>query len=188
LEFYRGARAIQVCTRQNLAAAGVELVRRNPRRYGGYVVHLGVVLMFVGFAGSAFNQEATVELKPANQVRFAGYELRLAGVRPVENDNYAAQSAVVEISRNGRTVGSLRPERRFYKASGQAVSEVAIRRGLDEDLYLNFAGLSEDDQRAVLQAYVFPLVSWIWIGSVVLVLGGCVCLVPSAKPQAARAA
>ncbi len=182
LEFYRGARAIQARTRQNLAAAGVELVRRNPRRYGGYVVHLGVVLMFVGFAGSAFNQEATVELKPANQVRFAGYVLRLAGVRPVENDNYAAQAAVVEISRNGRTVGSLRPERRFYKASGQAVSEVAIRRGLDEDLYLNFAGLSEDDQRAVLQAYVFPLVSWIWIGSVVLVLGGCVCLVPAATP------
>jgi cytochrome c-type biogenesis protein CcmF len=103
-------------------------------------------------------------------------------VRPLENENYAAQAAVVEVSRNGRALGSLRPERRFYKASGQATSEVAIRRGLNEDLYLNFAGLSEDDQRAVLQAYVFPLVSWIWIGSVVLALGGCICLMPSMKP------
>ena len=182
LEFYRGARAIQARTRQNLLAAGIELTRRNPRRYGGYIVHLGVVLMFLGFAGSAFNQEATVELKPANHARFGSYELRLAGVRPLENENYAAQAAVVEVSRNGRALGSLRPERRFYKASGQATSEVAIRRGLNEDLYLNFAGLSEDDQRAVLQAYVFPLVSWIWIGSVVLALGGCICLMPSMKP------
>jgi len=145
------------------------------------------VLMFVGFTGSAFNQEATVELKPAAQARIGQYELRLAGVRPGDNANYAAQTAVVEVSRNGRSLGGLRPERRFYKAGGQTTSEVAIRRGLVEDLYLNFAGLSDDDQRAVLQAYVFPLVSWIWIGSVVLGVGACICLIPSVKPQAARA-
>lgn len=181
-EFYRGARAMEARTARGLLASAVELARRNTRRYGGYIVHLGVVLMFVGFTGSAFNREATLELKPANQVRFAHYELRLAGVRPSDNPNYAAQTALVEVSRNGRSMGGLRPQRRFYKASGQTTSEVAIRRGLLEDLYLNFAGLSEDDQRAVLQAYVFPLVSWVWIGSVVLVLGGCICLVPSSKP------
>jgi len=185
-EFYRGARAIQARTRQNLPAAAVELARRNTRRHGGYIVHLGVVLMFVGFTGSAFNQEATVELKPAAQARLGHYELRLASVRPVENENYAGQTALVEVSQNGRPLGSLRPERRLYKSGGQTTSNVAIRRGLTEDLYLNFAGLSEDNQRAVLQAYVFPLVSWIWIGSVVLVLGGCICLVPSAKPGHSR--
>ncbi|MBM3747308.1 MAG: heme lyase CcmF/NrfE family subunit, partial [Acidobacteria bacterium] len=186
-EFYLGARAVRARTGQGLAAAAVELSRRNTRRYGGYIVHLGVVLMFLGFTGSAFNQEATVELKPAGQARIGQYELRLAGVRPGDNANYAAQTAVVEVSRNGRSLGGLRPERRFYKAGGQTTSEVAIRRGLIEDLYLNFAGLSDDDQRAVLQAYVFPLVSWIWIGSVVLGLGACICLIPSAKPRAARA-
>jgi len=184
-EFYRGTRAMQARTGQSLWPSAVELIRRNTRRYGGYIVHLGVVLMFVGFTGSAFNQQATLELKPGAQARLGQYELRLAGVSPVDNPNYAAQTAVVEVSRNGRAAGALRPERRFYKAGGQAISDVAIRRGLLEDLYLNFAGLSEDGQRAVLQGYVFPLVSCIWIGSAVLVLGGSICLVPSrAEPQA----
>ncbi len=178
-EFYRGARAVEARTGQRLLLAGVELVRSNTRRYGGYIVHLGIVLMFIGFTGSAFNQEATLELKPGSLTRFGGYELRLAGVRPVENQNYAAHIASVEVRRGGRSLAGLHPERRFYKSSGQASSQVAIRRGLVEDLYLNFAGLSEDDQRAVIQAYVFPLVSWIWVGSVVLVLGGSICLVPS---------
>ena len=73
----------------------------------------------------------------------------------------------------------MEPARRFYKASQQPTSEVAIRRRLNEDLYLNFAGVSNDNQRAVIQAYVFPLVSWIWIGFWVLAIGTLVCLIPS---------
>src|SRR5690606_3133608 len=71
------------------------------------------------------------------------------------------------------------PERRFYNASRQNTSEVSIRRSPREDLYLNFAGMSQDGEKAVIQAYVFPLVSWIWAGAWILFLGTFVCLVPS---------
>jgi cytochrome c-type biogenesis protein CcmF len=74
---------------------------------------------------------------------------------------------------------TLEPERRLYKASGQPTSEVSIRRRLNEDVYLNFAGLSQDGSKAIIQAYVFPLVSWIWVGFWVLLFGTLVCLVPS---------
>ena len=80
----------------------------------------------------------------------------------------------------------MEPERRFYKASQQPTSEVAIRRRLNEDLYLNFAGVSTDNQRAVIQAYVFPLVSWIWIGYWVLAIGTLVCLVPEQSASVVR--
>ena len=82
--------------------------------------------------------------------------------------------------RNGENIGVLEPERRLYKSSGQPTSEVAIRRRPNEDLYLNFAGTSQSDSsKAIMQAYVFPLVSWIWIGFWVLLFGTLVCLVPS---------
>ena len=96
-----------------------------------------------------------------------------------ENDNYAWQRLTIDASRGSTSLGTLEPERRFYKASQQPTSEVAIRRRLNEDLYLNFAGVSTDNQRAVVQAYVFPLVSWIWIGFWVLAMGTLVCLIPS---------
>ena len=89
--------------------------------------------------------------------------------------------------KNGEMLGTLEPEKRFYKASKQGTSEVGIRVRPNEDLYLNFGGMSDDNQRAVIQAYVFPLVSWIWIGTLVVIFGTLVCLVPSkVKLQYAR--
>ena len=85
----------------------------------------------------------------------------------------------MEVSKNGEVLGELKPEKRFYKASRHSTSEVGIRQRPNEDLYLNFGGMSDDNKRAVIQAYVFPLVSWIWIGGLVLIGGTFVCLVPS---------
>jgi cytochrome c-type biogenesis protein CcmF len=86
---------------------------------------------------------------------------------------------IAEVSLGGKSLGTLEPEHRFYKSSQQPTSEVAIRRRLNEDLYINFAGPSTDNTKAVVQAYVFPLVSWIWIGFWVLAMGTLVCLIPS---------
>ena len=178
-EFYKGARAIRTRTGRNLLLAAVELTHRNTRRYGGYIVHLAIVLMFIGFTGSAFNLDTTAQVKVGDTIRLGRYDIKVKDVRESDNENYSSSLAVVEVFANGRWLGSLEPERRFYKASRQGTSEVAIRRRLNEDLYLNFAGMSDDNQRAVIQAYVFPLVSWIWIGFWVLIFGTLVCLVPS---------
>jgi cytochrome c-type biogenesis protein CcmF len=107
------------------------------------------------------------------------YNLKIANVESGENDTYAWQRLAVDVSRNGSSLGMLYPERRLYKASQQPTSEVSIRRRLNEDFYINFAGLSADNKRAVIQAYVFPLVSWIWIGFWVLAFGTIVCLIPN---------
>ena len=179
VEFFKGARAIRARTGQNLVRAAVELTHRNTRRYGGYIVHLGIVLMFVGFTGSAFNQSTTVEVKMGDRLSLGHYEMRVAEIRDGENDNYTWYNAVIEVSRGGQALGAMTPERRMYKASRQGTSEVAIRRRPNEDLYLNFAGMSDDNQRAVIQAFVFPLVSWIWIGFWVVAAGTLICLVPS---------
>ncbi len=179
VEFYKGSRAIRAKSGQNLLAAAFELTHRNTRRYGGYIVHIGIVLMFIGFTGKVFNQDSTVEVKMGDSFRLGHYELRVADLASGDNNNYAWTRAVVDVSKNGEFLGSLSPEHRLYKASNQATSEVAIRRRPNEDLYLNYAGLSQDNQRAVIQAFIFPLVDWIWIGFGVLFFGTLICLVPS---------
>ena len=178
-EFFKGSKAIRARTGQGWLPAMVELTHRNTRRYGGYIVHMGVVFMFIGFTGAAFNKDVTQEMGIGDTVAIGAYELKVTGVTQGENPNFAWSKAAVDVFRGGSMIGRLEPERRFFPASEQSTSEVAIRRRLNEDLYLNFAGLSGTDNKAVIQAYVFPLVSWIWVGFYVLVLGTLVCLVPS---------
>jgi cytochrome c-type biogenesis protein CcmF len=183
MEFYKGARAIAAKSAQNLLAATIELTHRNTRRYGGYLVHMGIVLMFVGFTGHAFNQSSVKELNIGDTMQVGVYNLKMIDLKQGESDdnNYSWHRAYMQVSKHGEILGSLEPEKRFYKASRQGTSEVGLRQRPNEDLYLNFGGMSDDNQRAVIQAYVFPLVSWIWIGGLVLIGGTFVCLVPSKK-------
>jgi cytochrome c-type biogenesis protein CcmF len=196
IEFYKGAHSIAVKNSMNLARATVELTHRNTRRYGGYLVHMGIVLMFIGFTGHAFNQAETKELNIGDSMQVGAYQLKMtdlkqgdfpADPKPGESPLYQWHRATMDVYKGGNLLGQLEPEKRFYLASRQGTSEVGVRVRPNEDLYLNFGGMSDDNQRAVIQAYVFPLVSWIWIGGLVLIGGTFVCLVPSKiKMQYAR--
>jgi cytochrome c-type biogenesis protein CcmF len=187
MEFLKGGRSIAAKNNMNLARALVELTHRNTRRYGGYLVHMGIVLMFIGFTGHAFNENEVKELSNGDSMRVGNYQLKMLNQEQAENDNYASHTATMQVIKNGVSLGVLKPERRFYKSSRESTSEVGLRARMNEDLYLNFAGMSDDNQRAVIQAYVFPLVSWIWVGGLVLIGGTLVCLVPSKiKMQYAR--
>jgi cytochrome c-type biogenesis protein CcmF len=187
IEFYKGARSIAAKNSMNLVRATVELTHRNTRRYGGYLVHMGIVLMFIGFTGHAFNLSEVKELNTGDSMKIGSYDLRMVNLAQSENENYAWHRATMAVSKNGNFLGTLEPEKRFYKASRQGTSEVGIRQRPNEDLYLNFGGMSDDNQRAVIQAYVFPLVSWIWIGTLLVLFGTLTCLVPSkVKMQYAR--
>jgi cytochrome c-type biogenesis protein CcmF len=183
MEFVKGGKSISAKNDMNLLRAMVELTHRNTRRYGGYLVHMGIVLMFIGFTGHAFNQSDVKELKPgdpvASTMRVGNYDLKVMDLEASENNLYASETATVQVSKNGKVIDFLKPERRFFKASKENTSEVGLRQRLNEDLYLNFAGMSDDNQRAIIQAYVFPLVDWIWIGGLVLIGGTLICLVPS---------
>ncbi len=187
IEFYKGASVIASKNGMNLARATVELTHRNTRRYGGYLVHMGIVLMFIGFTGHAFNQSEVKELNVGDSMKIGTYTLRMTDLKQGDNENYTWNRAIMQVFKNGDMLGTLEPEKRFYKASRQSTSEVGIRQRPNEDLYLNFGGMSDDNQRAVIQSYVFPLVSWIWIGGLVLIGGTLTCLVPSKiKMQYAR--
>jgi len=178
LEFWKGATAIRAKNDVSLFRAAVELTHRNTRRYGGYIVHMGVVLMFIGFTGSAFNKDSTVQVVPGQDFAIGHYNLRVTDMQDGNNDNYEWRTVSIAVRKAGEELGILHPEHRFYKSSNQPASEVAIRRRLNEDLYVNFAGMSSDDSKIVIQAYVFPLVSWIWLGYYVLLAGTLICLVP----------
>jgi len=186
-EFYKGGKSIAAKNNMNLVRAMVELTHRNTRRYGGYLVHMGIVLMFIGFTGHAFNQNDVKELSNGDSMQVGRYQLRMIELQQGETPLYAWDRARMQVFKDGKDLGFLEPEKRFYLASKEGTSEIGIRQRPNEDLYLNFAGMSDDNKRAVIQAYVFPLVSWIWVGGLVLIGGTFICLVPSkVKMQYAR--
>jgi len=177
-EFFKGAHAIGQKNHLNFAHAVVELTHRNTRRYGGYLVHMGIVLMFVGWTGSAFNRNVTAEVPMGGSFELGKYKMTVAKMNQGENPNYKWDSAVLAVTKNGSSIGEMEPERRYYKAAQQGLGHVALRNRLDEDLYINFAS-AEAGKSVTLQAYIFPLVSWIWIGTLVLIFGTLIALVPS---------
>jgi cytochrome c-type biogenesis protein CcmF len=186
LEFYRGARVVRQKAALSWPGAVTELTRRNTRRYGGYIIHFGIALMFIGFVGNAFTIHEQAEVRPGDTINAGRYRLLVKDFNETENDNYIADRAQIEVFQGGKLLTTLYPERRIYKASQQPTTEVAIRHRLNEDIYLVFAGMAEDSGRAVIQAYINPLVSWVWIGGFVMVLGTLIALFPSRAPQLVR--
>ena len=178
IEFWKGSRAIQAKEKMSLPRSAFELTWRNTRRYGGYIVHMGIVFMFIGFTGSAFNQHETKQLALNQSLRFGRYDLKLLNVNDGENANYEFSHATLDVSQNGKQLTQLEPEIRLYKSSQEQASMIGIRRRLNEDLYVNFSGLSPDNTKAIFQMYIFSLVSWIWIGYWVLLSGTIICLIP----------
>jgi len=179
MEFVKGANAIATKDKASFISSVIELTHRNTRRYGGYLVHVGVVIMFIGFTGKAFDQRTTVEIQKNDVVSLGKYQLRLVDIQQGQNENYRWQKIFVDVSKNGERIDTLTPEKRLYLAKKEPASEVAIRRRPNEDVYINFAGLSDDGEKVVMEAYVFPLVSWIWVGYWVVLSGTIICLIPS---------
>jgi cytochrome c-type biogenesis protein CcmF len=180
VEFYRGIRARGRAHGELPHQALMHLIGKNKRRYGGYIVHFGVVLIFIGFTGNAFNQETQGEVIEGESVSVGSYTVRCDKLDETSNALYSQISATMTVLKNGRDVGIVKPEKRYYHASEQPTSEVGLRSTLVEDLYVVFAGVSETN-KAVIQLYLNPLVAWVWIGTLVLVFGTIVAILPDAR-------
>jgi cytochrome c-type biogenesis protein CcmF len=178
-EFWKGSRSIQTKESMALPKAAFQLTWRNTRRYGGYLVHLGIVAMFVGFTGSAFNLHVVENLGLGQTTHFGHYDIKLVNVNDGSNDNYEFSHASLDVRRNGREITLLEPEIRLYKASQSQNTIVGLRRALNEDLYVVYSGVLPDGSKATFQFYQLPLVSWIWIGFWIVLFGTVICLVPS---------
>lgn len=178
-EFLRGAHVLQVQTRKNIFAAILMLIRRNTRRYGGYIVHFGVVVIFIGLAGSAFNRSVEKELDFRQSMQVGPYTLICQDYTQDTNLNYDSEYALLDVYRNGKKITQLAPEKRFYNASQQVSTMVANHSTLAWDLYVIYAGQNPDTNRPIIKVFLNPLVAWIWIGVLIVVAGTLVALVPS---------
>jgi cytochrome c-type biogenesis protein CcmF len=181
-EFVRGGRVISRHTRQNLFASMVQLAHRNTRRYGGYIVHFGVIVIMIGFAGSVFNQDKEQEMGFGDKMSIGAYTLVCQSYTQDDNPNYGSEWAVLNVFKGGKQIATLNPERRFYKASQQTSTMVANRSTPQEDLYVVYEGLNQDTGRPIIKVHLNPLVMWIWIGVWIIIAGTVVALIPNAAP------
>jgi len=179
LEFFRGARVIRARTGSDILSAAGQLTLRNTRRYGGYVVHFGMVLIFIGLMGAAFNRDKQMEMALGSALDIGPYRLILQSFDTRPEKNYTAERAILEVMEDNRQIMMLFPERRFFQANQESGTMVAIHSTLKQDLYVVYAGRTQDKQTPVIHAYLNPLVKWIWLGGAIVVLGTILALLPS---------
>ncbi len=182
-EFWRGGRVIARQTGVNILQGMVTITRRNTRRYGGYLVHIGVVLVIIGFAGLPFNLDKEQEMGFGDKMQIGPYTLVCESYTQDSKPNYDSEWAVIDVYKGGKQIATMYPERRFYTASQQTSTIVANRSRLNEDLYLVYTGRNQDTGRPIIKAHVNPLVMWIWIGVHVILIGTIIALIPSLKPK-----
>lgn len=184
-EVWRGTRA-RASRGEPVHLALLRLVAKNRRRYGGYIVHVGVVLVFAGVAGAMFVQEETVRLRPGERTSVGSFEFVYRGVDLEQGPNYTATVANLTVTERGEDPHRIRPERRFYpRGQEQTTTEVAIWSRLFEDVYV----ILENSQPATgvidVTLLVNPLLLWIWIGGGTMVFGMLIGLSTS-RPRARR--
>jgi cytochrome c-type biogenesis protein CcmF len=186
-EFLRGAAVISHQTGRNLFSATWLLTRRNTRRYGGYLVHIGVVVVVIGLAGSAFNRNVESEMGLHDKMNIGPYTLEQVGATQDSNANYDSEYAVLNVSKGGKTLFQMTPEKRAYHLGGgdQPQTMVAIHSVPSWDLYVVYEGANPDTGQPIIKAFLNPLVGWIWAGLVVMVLGTFIALAPSLTPATA---
>ena len=194
-EFLRGANVIRTQSRigddgvgtrpgKNLLSSAVLLTRRNTRRYGGYIIHFGIVVLFIGVAGSAFNQSRELEMSFGDSLQIGSWKLVCQSYSQDSNPNYDTDYALLDVFHNGKMVTQLTPERRFYNASQQTSTIVAIHSTLARDLYVVFEGRNPESDKPIIKVFLNPLVNWIWIGVGFVIFGTAIALVPPLKPGA----
>jgi cytochrome c-type biogenesis protein CcmF len=187
IEFERGIRARMRNHGEWFGRALVNLTLRNTRRYGGYLAHFGLVLIFIGFTGSAFNREMQAEVSEGSEVHYDEYTFHVERLYSGTTPNYAYDAATVAVYDRGRRVAELYPSRRLYLAREQPASEVSMYSTLNRDIYAVISrSAGGGGSRATLTVYINPLVNWIWIGGFVMALGTGICFVPSRRGAMAR--
>ncbi len=176
MEFARGVQARKDIEPPATPAALLHLVQKNKRRYGGYIVHVGVVMIFVGVLGSSvFQKEAHAPLQPGQSMAIGPYALTLQKVEEKQILNATQTRAEVQVSRDGKRLTDMYPAKAMYTKSQQPMTEVALHQTAAEDLYLILGGVNEDGS-ASIQAYINPLVGFVWMGGIVMVIGTIICL------------
>jgi cytochrome c-type biogenesis protein CcmF len=181
-EFLRGGRVIARHTGNNLLTSILQLGHRNTRRYGGYVVHIGVALIFIGVLGTPMNRSAEKEMGYGDTVQIGPYTLTSRSYTQEETPNYTGDKAIIDVTKNGQLVTTLYPESRMFTATQQPQHVPSVHSLLRGDLYVVFEGKNPETGRPIIKAHLNPLVPWLWLGVLVMLLGTVLALFPNAAP------
>jgi cytochrome c-type biogenesis protein CcmF len=191
-EFARGISVRKKNTGSDLLSALLGMTLRGKRRYGGYVVHVGIVLMFVGFAGTAYQKEAELPMTPGKDDIVGKYRIhfdRLAHEEDRQKEMVTGE--VTAFDKKGAVIDHLRPAKWFFHGhESEPTTEVAIRRAPAEDLYITLGGYDLANGTAVIKVVINPVVDWIWFGFMLLAFGTGITMIPDSvlEKMTARAA
>src|SRR5579863_242675 len=190
VEFRRGMNARRHMVSEPRAKALVNLVAKNNRRYGGYIIHIGTIVAFVGIVGSSFfRTEVKKSVHVGDSFTIGSYTLRFQGLDETYTPHAESSTALVEVLRpDGGKITVMSPAKLFYKRPQQPATKVAIRSTPFSDLYVVLAGIDDDGETATFEVFLTPLVFWLWAGGLLMVLGTVIVMWPNVRERAAIAA
>ncbi len=182
-EFRKGISARKRISGDSGLVALGQILTRNNRRYGGYIVHVGVVIICVALSISGtwrFEREATIQ--KGEQLTIGDYAVRLDDVWGREEAQRFVVGSTFTVLKDGREVGTMQPRLNYYHSSQQPIGTPAVRSTLKEDLYLTLMAFdSEEGNEATIRAIVNPAVPWLWIGGMVMALGAILAIAPQRR-------
>lgn len=186
-EFWIGARARNRAQGEPLVGSLFSLIRKDPRRHGGYVVHIGVALMAIGIAtSSSFQRKTEATLRPGEAVRIGDYGLRLDSLYAGREPNRDFVAAGISAQRGASHIGDLRPRLNYYRNSDRPIATPAVRSRWLEDLYVTLGAYERDGSSATIEVLLNPLIGWIWGGALVIAGGVWLALWPSVSAVSRR--
>ncbi len=188
LEFWVGTRARRRRFGENYFVALGRMVARNRRRYGGYLIHLSVVLMTIGIVGSYFFQQETQgTLRRGEALTLGGFTILYSGLEEWRESNELwVSEAAVEVYRDKELLTTLKPRRDYYPLAEQSITVPSVRNTVSEDFYVILVGWEQVGQdQATFKVYLNPLINWLWAGSVLLILGTLVAAWPDKRARSA---
>ena len=189
VEFRRGVSARRHLVHETPARALVNLVAKNNRRYGGYIIHLGVVFAFIGIvASSFFRTEVKRSVREGQSFSIGAYEITYLGLKGVETAHLEDLRARLDVRSGGREIATMEPAKLFYKRPQQPATRVAIRSTPLADLYVVLAGVDDQSGLATFEVFLTPLVFWLWAGGLMMAIGTVVVMWPNVRERAAMAA
>ncbi|MBX3185929.1 MAG: cytochrome c biogenesis protein CcsA [Labilithrix sp.] len=157
------------------------------RRYGGYLVHLGIVFMFLGFTGKSWTFDQETSMKPGQTHQVERLTIQYVGPRMEVDNNKRMIFADIRVMEGGKEIGKLSPAKFIYKKMPDSpTTEVAMLHSVRDDLYLVVGSINPETKVASLQIHLNPLVGWIWFGALILIFGSIICMWPELEPEESR--
>ncbi len=185
-EFHRGARARMKSNAESYFPAMLHLLQRNKRRYGGYIVHFAIVLMFIGITGSAFDKDVKMNLKQGETRQIGRFEIIYTGFESSRDAHKEVLDASVVLKVDGKEIKTLHPQRHYYFANEQPTTEVSVYYTFMEDFYIVLNSVDNDTKSASFEVFIKPLVLWVWIGGLLMTIGTLIALLPNKKEAELR--